>query len=75
MKLISVPVDAKLEHMIKHLIASGYSETKAGVVRKALKKAAEDEAVEAVLQGQRDYHEGRVYRGDLRKILKSFNGL
>ncbi len=70
MGMISVPVDAELEQKIKYLIARGYSETKAGVFRKALKKAAEDEAVEAVLRSERAAAAGKVFRGDLDKLAK-----
>ncbi len=70
MGLLSVPVDAKLEETIQKLIAQGYGDTKAGVVRRALKKAAEDAAVEAVLRSERAAAEGKVFRGDLQKLVK-----
>lgn len=45
---------------------------KAEVVRKAIAKFQEDEAVEAVLRSERDVAEGRVFFGDLDELAKKF---
>ncbi|MEK7213640.1 MAG: hypothetical protein AAB637_00780 [Patescibacteria group bacterium] len=45
---------------------------KAEVVRKAIAKFQENEAVEAVLRSERDVAEGRVFFGDLDKLAKKF---
>jgi Arc/MetJ-type ribon-helix-helix transcriptional regulator len=69
MTTISVPITSKLEESINHLIASGYGSNKADVVRRAITKLAEDEAVLAVLQAEQEVKEGKIYRGDLRDLL------
>ena len=42
--------------------------SRADVMRKALERLAEDEAVEAVLRAERE----PVLRGDLRELMKKF---
>ena len=70
MTTITVPIDRELEDFIKSEIASGRSETKAHVVRYALKQLREERMIEGVLQAQREIKEGKVLRGDLREIIK-----
>lgn len=69
MGMISVPVDAKLEKTIESLIEQGYGDTKAGVVRRALKKLAEDALLARLHEAEQDIKEGRVFSGDLRTLL------
>jgi len=71
MTTITVPIDRELEDFIKSEIESGRSETKAHVVRYALKQLREERALEGIREAERDIKEGRVYRGDLRTILKN----
>ncbi|MGB4076383.1 MAG: hypothetical protein WBK28_01595 [Minisyncoccia bacterium] len=66
MATISVPLSAELEHRLDDLVASGVDETRAAVMRRALRRLAEEEAVNAVLRAERE----PVIRGDLRKLLK-----
>ncbi|OGG58946.1 hypothetical protein A3C89_03610 [Candidatus Kaiserbacteria bacterium RIFCSPHIGHO2_02_FULL_50_50] len=68
MTTISVPLSASLEQMLHHLVSTGYAANKADAVRRALIKAAEDEAVERVLRAQREIDEGKGLRGDLRML-------
>lgn len=70
MSTISVPLPHALETFIDSMIKSGAASTKAGVVRQALARYAEDQAVEAVLRSQREFKDGKEVRGDLRTILK-----
>jgi Arc/MetJ-type ribon-helix-helix transcriptional regulator len=67
MSTISVPLTIKQEEMLNNLIARGYANNKADAMRKAFVKAAEEEAVNAVLEAERD---PRTLRGDLRKLAK-----
>lgn len=69
MSTISVPLTAALEGQLEELISQGYAASKAEVMRKALMKASEDEAVRAVLEAERD---PRILRGDLRTLAKRF---
>lgn len=72
MSTLSVPLDAQLEAFIDSMVKSGRSANKAAVVRQALKKMAEDEAVEAVMQGMRELREGKILSGDLDELAKQF---
>ena len=72
MSTLSVPLTPQLEEMINRMIKSGYADNKASVVRKALRSLSEQKAIAAVLEGERDIREGRVFYGDLEKIAKKF---
>ena len=69
MTTITVPIDKDLENFIESEIKSGKSETKAHVVRYALKQLREERALERIQEAERDIQEGRVYKGDLRKLV------
>lgn len=73
MTTISVPLRKDNEEKLDELVRSGVGSSRADVMRKALEKLAEDEAVEAVLRAERELGEGKVLRGDLRKLLKRFS--
>ncbi len=72
MSTVSVPLTPKLEESLNHLIKSGVAETKAQVMRKALARLAEEEAVRVVLEAEQELREGKILRGDLRKLAKKF---
>lgn len=69
MTTISVPLSADLEERLDSLVANGTGKNRADVMRRALEQFAEDEAVRDVLEAQREVREGKVLRGDLRKLL------
>ncbi len=71
MSTISVPLSAELEESLNGLVQSGYGSNKADVIRRALAKANEDEAVRAVLQAQIEISEGKGLKGDLRELMKT----
>jgi len=66
MSTISVPISGDQENFINSYIKNGKASNKADVVRKALTKFAEDEAVEAVLRAEQE----PTIEGDLRDLLK-----
>ena len=66
MSTISVPLSPDLEEALNGLIASGYGSNKADVIRRALKKADEDEAVNRILAAERE----PSLKGDLRNLMK-----
>lgn len=66
MSTLSVPISAEQEEFIKQYIKEGKADNKAQVVRRALKKFAEDEAVEAVLRAQKEPN----LKGDLRMLMR-----
>lgn len=68
MSTITVPLNAEqIEHLDALVVE--YGSSRAGVMRKALVRLAEEEAVNAILQSQREIAEGKILHGDLRKIL------
>jgi Arc/MetJ-type ribon-helix-helix transcriptional regulator len=69
MSTISVPIPAFLEEFIKSMISSGVATDKADVVRKALIKMREDEAVNSVLRAEQDIREGELLEGDLDELV------
>jgi predicted transcriptional regulator len=68
MTTISVPLDPKLSGYLDELVEKSGA-TRAAVMRKALERMAEDEAVSAVLIAEQELRDGKVLRGDLRKLL------
>ena len=68
MSTLSIPLSAELEGVVDGFVKSGYGANKADVVRKALKKLSEDQAVEAVLRAQME----PSLKGDLRDLMKKF---
>ncbi len=70
MTTLSIPIPQALELFIERMVKRGVGSTKAEVVRQALFRYAEDEAVEAVLRSEQDAREGRILYGNIRDILK-----
>ncbi|MFA5997210.1 MAG: hypothetical protein WC791_01830 [Candidatus Paceibacterota bacterium] len=70
MSTISVPLPPELEKFINNQIKSGNAANKADVVRRALVRFAEDEAVRDVLEASQEVKDGKVLRGDLRELAK-----
>lgn len=70
MTTISVPISAEQEEFINNLVKSGKAANKAHAVRYAIQRLSEEEAIAAVRQSEKDVRDGKVYRGDLRKLLK-----
>lgn len=71
MSTISVPLSPELEQSLKGLVAAGYGSNKAEVIRRALKKAAEDQAVQNVLLAQMEIADGKGLKGDLRELMRT----
>ena len=70
MSTISVPLPANLEAFIDRMVKSGEAANKADVVRKALRRMSDEEAVEAILEAQREIAAGKGLKGDLRELAK-----
>ena len=68
MTTISVPLPPHVEKELNDLIKSGYGSNKADVVRRAIMRLAEEEAVQTVLRAQQE----PPLRGDLRELMKKF---
>jgi len=72
MTTITVPITTELESFIESELRAGTSESKAHLVRYALGRLQEERAIMRLQEAETDIKEGRVYRGDLKKILKKF---
>ena len=70
MSTISVPLNSKLELSLDYLVKSGVASNRAAVMRRALERLTEDEAVAVVLRAEREMAEGKGLRGDLRTLAK-----
>jgi Arc/MetJ-type ribon-helix-helix transcriptional regulator len=69
MTTITTPINKELEEFINAEVREGNAETKAHVVRQALRLLQEDRAYSRIREAEADVKEGRVYRGDLRKLI------
>lgn len=70
MSTLSVPLSGKEELALQSLLGSNYALNKAAVLRKALLKAAEDEALNCIFQAEAEVHNGQMISGDLESLLK-----
>ena len=66
MTTISVPLRKDNEEKLDELVRSGVGSSRADVMRKALERLAEDEAVAVVLRAEKEL----TLRGDLRTLAK-----
>jgi putative addiction module CopG family antidote len=71
MSTLSVPLPVHLEEFVDQMVTRGYGTNKADVVRRALNRLAEEEAIKSVIQAEQEIREGKIVKGDLKKILKS----
>jgi len=70
MSTLSVPLTPSLEIFITNMVKQGKAENKAQVVRQALRRFEEEEAVNSLLQARREVREGKVLYGDLDELAK-----
>jgi len=66
MSTLSVPLPAQLENFINSMVRDHKAANKADVVRKALYRMEEEEAVRAVMQAERE----PTLRGNLMDLVK-----
>ena len=69
MTTITVPINKEIESFIKSELAAGKSESKAHLVRQAIMRLREERALENLREAEEDIATGRVYKGDLKKLL------
>ena len=72
MTTLSIPITPKNERFISSLVKSDKAANKAHAVRQALEWYEEEESVKTLLEAEMDIKAGRIFRGDLREILKKF---
>ena len=71
MSTISVPLSKEGEERLDTLIRQGVGSSRADVMRKALDRLAEEQAIAVVLEAEKELHDGKKFlSGDLRKLLK-----
>ena len=70
MSTLSTPLPPQLDEFVTSYVKQGKAANKADVVRKALKLLAEDEAVMAVLEAERELDDGKGLRGNLDVLAK-----
>lgn len=73
MSTISVPLTVDQEEHVKRMVCRGFAATKAAVVRRAVARLIDKEAINAVFQSEQEVREGKVVKGSLRKILKNMS--
>ena len=72
MTTLSVPLPAHLEELVKKL-ARERGSNKAAIVREALERLAEEEAITVVLKAEQELAEGKLLKGDLRTLVKKIS--
>jgi putative addiction module CopG family antidote len=66
MTTISVPLKPELAQYVEYLVREGYGANKADVIRKAIRRLKEEEAVATVLRAQKE----PSLSGDLCELAK-----
>jgi Arc/MetJ-type ribon-helix-helix transcriptional regulator len=72
MSTITIPINKELESFIKSELEAGTSDSKAHLVRYALRRLQEERALARLQEAETDIKERRIYRGDLKKLLQTF---
>ena len=72
MTTLSVPVTPKHQKFIASLVASGKAANMAHAVRQALDFYLEEKLFADILESEMDIKAGRVFKGDLKQIIKKF---
>lgn len=72
MTTITVPITKELESFISDELRAGASDSKAHLVRFALMRLREERALSRLMEAESDIKAGRVYKGDLKKLIKQF---
>lgn len=70
MTTVSVPLNKKQEDALDTLVAQGVADNRAALMRKALEKLAEDEAIRAVLEAEQEIADGKIISTDVRTALR-----
>ncbi len=73
MSTLSVPLTPELEIKISQFINLGIAVNKAEFARKAIEKYIENQAVTEVLKAEQEANEGKLFKGDLDKLVKKLN--
>ncbi|MFZ2500814.1 MAG: hypothetical protein WAW90_02380 [Minisyncoccia bacterium] len=72
MTTITIPIGKELQDFVESEVRAGTSDSKAHLVRYALGRLREERALARLQEAETDIKEHRVYKGDLKKLLKKF---
>jgi len=70
MSVATVPLNKKTQSSLDALLKSGVGSSKADVIRKAINRLAEEQAILDVLEAEREVEKGLVFQGDLDELTK-----
>jgi len=73
MTTISIPFSSELEEFIVQQIASGKAESKAEVVRRAVRFLKEEEEMNELMKSYSEYKNGEVLSGDLEMLVNKLS--
>lgn len=73
MTTLSVPLPHHLEAFVASMVRRGVAANKAEVVRQALARYAEEQAIDAVLKSEQEAREGKILHGNLRTLVKKLS--
>ncbi len=65
MTTLSIPIPQALELFIERMVKRGVGSTKAEIVRQALFRYAENEAVEEIMRAMKEVEDGKILKGNL----------
>ena len=68
MSTISVPMTPKVEQELMELVEITGA-NRVAVIRKAIERYREDQAINDILVAQQEVSEGKILRGDIEEIL------
>ena len=69
MVTLSVPLNSELTSFVDAMVSEKRAENKASVVRMALTWFQEHMLMQELLEAEQDLQEGKVFRGDIRKLV------
>jgi len=73
MSVATVPLNKKTEAALDNLMRSDIGSSKAEIIRRAINKLAEDQAILDVLEAEQEVRDGKIIKGDLRTLAKKIS--
>lgn len=70
MSVATVPLNKETENALENMVKNGVGSSKADVIRKAINKLAEEQAILDVIEAEREIKKGSVFKGDLKELAK-----
>jgi Arc/MetJ-type ribon-helix-helix transcriptional regulator len=73
MSTISIPFNSELEDFINQQIKLGNADSKAELVRRAVRMLKEEEEMNELMKSYSEYKKGEVLSGDLKILVDEFS--